>query len=141
MGRIITYFLWFILYTVSLNGCMKQLFVPSPIIYRRLKRKAVVTEATKCKSLQTNWRVSGSTGKRSTVCKENTGKKDRRRSVLLYSVKGKYFRCYSEYTYNSKSVEPDSDSFDSVHHLVILCAKSVSVHNHCDCAFWIHRYY
>lgn len=40
-------------------------------IYRRLKRKAVVTEATKCKSLQTNWRVSGSTGKRSTVCKEN----------------------------------------------------------------------
>ena len=46
-----------------------------------------------------------------------------------------------EYTYNSKSVEPDSDSFDSVHHLVILCAKSVSVHNHCDCAFWIHRYY
>ena len=63
--------LWFILYTVSLNGCMKQLFVPSPIIYRRLERKAVVTEATKCKSLQTNWRVSGSTGKRSTVCKEN----------------------------------------------------------------------
>ena len=121
MGRIITYFLWFILYTVSLNGCMKQLFVPSPIIYRRLKRKAVVTEATKCKSLQTNWRVSGSTGKRSTVCKENIKKR--------------------EYTYNSKSVEPDSDSFDSVHHLVILCAKSVSVHNHCDCAFWIHRYY
>ena len=36
-----------------------------------IKRKAVVTEATKCKSLQTNWRVSGSTGKRSTVCKEN----------------------------------------------------------------------
>ena len=34
-------------------------------------KKAVVTEATKCKSLQTNWLVSGSTGKRSTVCKEN----------------------------------------------------------------------
>ena len=46
-----------------------------------------------------------------------------------------------EYTYNSKSVEPDSDPFDSVHHLVILCAKSVSAHNHCDCAFWIYRYY